>query len=95
MASKGRPTAGRRSSVFFLPHGNIEMNAQPKLLYTARVHTTGGREGGTSRSSDGNLDIRISPSGRPRHRHQPGAALRRRLVRLLRARSTSPHARAG
>ncbi|MDF2621891.1 MAG: peroxiredoxin, Ohr subfamily [Xanthobacteraceae bacterium] len=39
------------------------MNAQTKLLYTARVHTTGGREGGTSRSSDGNLDIRISPPG--------------------------------
>jgi Ohr subfamily peroxiredoxin len=34
-----------------------------KLLYTAKVHTTGGREGGTSRSSDGKLDIRISPPG--------------------------------
>lgn len=39
------------------------MNEQSKLLYTAKVHTTGGREGGTSRSSDGNLDIRISPPG--------------------------------
>jgi osmotically inducible protein OsmC len=39
------------------------MNQQNKLLYTAKVHTTGGREGGTSRSSDGNLDIRISPPG--------------------------------
>jgi len=39
------------------------MNPQNKLLYTARVHTTGGREGGTSRSSDGNLDLRISPPG--------------------------------
>ncbi|MGF7212973.1 Ohr subfamily peroxiredoxin [Skermanella aerolata] len=39
------------------------MNQQDKLLYTAKVHTTGGREGGTSRSSDGNLDIRISPPG--------------------------------
>ncbi|MFC7477155.1 organic hydroperoxide resistance protein [Dankookia sp. GCM10030260] len=39
-----------------------------KLLYTARVHTTGGREGGTSRSSDGLLDIRISPPGA----HGPG-----------------------
>ncbi len=37
------------------------MNQQDKLLYTAKVHTTGGREGGASRSSDGNLDIRISP----------------------------------
>lgn len=26
------------------------MNEQSKLLYTAKVHTTGGREGGASRS---------------------------------------------
>lgn len=39
------------------------MNEQSKLLYTAKVHTTGGREGGASRSSDGILDIRISPPG--------------------------------
>jgi len=30
----------------------------PKTLYTARVHTTGNRDGGTSRSDDGLLDIR-------------------------------------
>ena len=29
-----------------------------KVIYTAKVHTTGGRDGGTSRSSDGRLDIR-------------------------------------
>lgn len=39
------------------------MNQQRKLLYTAKVRTAGGREGGTSRSSDGNLDIRIAPPG--------------------------------
>lgn len=39
------------------------MNEQSNLLYTAKVHTTGGREGGASRSSDGILDIRISPPG--------------------------------
>jgi Ohr subfamily peroxiredoxin len=39
------------------------INQQSKLLYTAKVHTTGGREGGAARSSDGNLDIRISPPG--------------------------------
>ncbi len=39
------------------------MNQQTRLIYTAKVHTTGGRDGGTSRSSDGNLDIRISPPG--------------------------------
>jgi Ohr subfamily peroxiredoxin len=31
-------------------------------LYTARTHTTGGRDG-ASRSSDGRLDIRLSPPG--------------------------------
>jgi osmotically inducible protein OsmC len=39
------------------------MNSQTKLLYTAKVHTTGGRDGGSSRSSDGNLEIRLSPPG--------------------------------
>lgn len=35
-----------------------------KLLYTARTHSTGGREGGSSVSSDGRLDIRFSlPDG--------------------------------
>jgi lipoyl-dependent peroxiredoxin len=29
-----------------------------KVLYTAKVHTTGNRDGGTSRSQDGQLDIR-------------------------------------
>jgi len=36
-----------------------------KLLYTARAHTTGGREGGTSRTSDGRLDVKLSPPGAP------------------------------
>lgn len=34
-----------------------------KLLYTARVRTTGGRERGVARSSDGNLDIRLTTPG--------------------------------
>src|SRR3546814_5448760 len=34
-----------------------------KLLYTAKVHTTGGRERGVARSCDGNLDIRLSTPG--------------------------------
>jgi osmotically inducible protein OsmC len=33
-----------------------------KLLYTAQVHTTGGRDG-ASRSSDGRLDIKLSTPG--------------------------------
>jgi Ohr subfamily peroxiredoxin len=38
-----------------------------KVLYTAKLHTAGGRDHGTSRSSDANLDIKLSPpgSGRP------------------------------
>jgi osmotically inducible protein OsmC len=40
------------------------MTQQEKLLYTAKVRTTGGREG-ASRSSDGRLDIRLSTPGAP------------------------------
>lgn len=36
-----------------------------KVLYTAKVHTTGGRDGGSSKSSDGRLDIKASPPGAP------------------------------
>ncbi len=37
---------------------------QPKkVLYTAKTHTTGGRERGVARSSDGHLDIRLSTPG--------------------------------
>lgn len=35
----------------------------PKVLYTAKVHTTGGRDGGASRSDDGRLDIHHSIPG--------------------------------
>jgi Ohr subfamily peroxiredoxin len=36
-----------------------------KLLYTAKAHTTGGREGGSSRSSDGRLDVKLTVPGTP------------------------------
>jgi lipoyl-dependent peroxiredoxin len=39
------------------------MTKTAKLLYTARTHTTGGRLDGVSRSSDGRLDVRLSPPG--------------------------------
>jgi Ohr subfamily peroxiredoxin len=32
-------------------------------MYTAKTHTTGGREGGASRTDDGHLDVKISPPG--------------------------------
>src|SRR6201992_1947124 len=36
-----------------------------KLLYTAKAHTTGGRDGGASRTSDGRLDVKLSIPGGP------------------------------
>ena len=36
-----------------------------KILYTAKAHTTGGREGGSSRTDDGRLDVKISLPGGP------------------------------
>lgn len=34
-----------------------------KVLYTAKTHTTGGRENGAARSSDGRLEVRLSSPG--------------------------------
>jgi lipoyl-dependent peroxiredoxin len=36
-----------------------------KVIYTAKTHTTGGRENGVSRSSDGRLDVKLSLPGSP------------------------------
>ncbi|MBV8189768.1 MAG: organic hydroperoxide resistance protein [Alphaproteobacteria bacterium] len=41
------------------------MTLDTRLLYTARTHTTGGREKGASRSSDGRLDVKLSVPGGP------------------------------
>ena len=38
------------------------MTQLDKVLYTAKVHTTGGRDG-TSRTDDGRLDIKLSSPG--------------------------------
>jgi lipoyl-dependent peroxiredoxin len=40
----------------------FKMTTPEKILFTAKVHTTGGREG-AARSSDGRLDIKLSPPG--------------------------------
>ncbi|MBV8616583.1 MAG: OsmC family protein, partial [Acetobacteraceae bacterium] len=37
-----------------------------KVVYTAKTRTTGGREHGASRSSDGRLDVRLSTPGAAR-----------------------------
>ena len=34
-----------------------------KVLYTARTHTTGGRDGGAGRSDDGRVDVKLSSPG--------------------------------
>ena len=40
------------------------MTQLDKVLYTAKTHTTGGRDG-AARSSDGRLDIKLSSPGTP------------------------------
>ena len=42
------------------------MTQTGKVLYTARTHTTGGREHGASRSADGRLDVKLSTPGSAR-----------------------------
>ena len=44
---------------------NATMTQSGKVLYTAKTHTTGGREGGASRTSDGRLDVKLSVPGGP------------------------------
>src|SRR4030081_4129046 len=44
---------------------NTAMNSPAKILYTAKAHTTGGRENGASRTSDGRLDVKLSIPGTP------------------------------
>jgi Ohr subfamily peroxiredoxin len=37
-----------------------------KVIYTAKIHTTGGRENGAARSSDGHLDVKLGVPGSAR-----------------------------
>jgi len=46
--------------LFFIQE--IAMSQIEKILYTAKTHTTGGRDG-ASRSSDGILDVKLSSPG--------------------------------
>jgi lipoyl-dependent peroxiredoxin len=39
------------------------MSQIEKVLYTAQAHTTGGREGGGSRTSEGRLDVKLTVPG--------------------------------
>lgn len=56
-----RPRAG---SEFPFPPLETVMTQIDKLLYIAKTHTTGGRDG-ASRSSDGRLDVKLSTPGGP------------------------------
>ncbi|MBV8780919.1 MAG: organic hydroperoxide resistance protein [Phycisphaerae bacterium] len=39
------------------------MTSIEKVIYTAKAHTVGGREGGSSRTSDGHLEVKITVPG--------------------------------
>jgi len=41
---------------------NLVVNTA-KILYTGKTRTTGGRDGGSARSSDGRLDVKLSVPG--------------------------------
>ena len=41
------------------------MTKLEKVLYTAKAYTTGGREGGASRTDDGRLEVKLSIPGTP------------------------------
>jgi len=46
--------------------GDLQTDTQiTKVAYTAKRHTTGGRDGGSSRTSDGRLDVKLSIPGGP------------------------------
>jgi Ohr subfamily peroxiredoxin len=47
-----------------LARASVVMNTE-KLVYTAKTRTTGGRGDGTSQSSDGRLNIKLSIPGAP------------------------------
>ena len=55
-----------------------------KVVYTARIHTTGGRDGGTAQSNDDRLSITLSIPGSGGTGTNHGAAFRGRLVGLFR-----------
>jgi Ohr subfamily peroxiredoxin len=57
----GDPATGRSRPPSKKEH---VMSHIEKVLYTAKAHTTGGRDG-ASRSSDGRLDVKLSSPGGP------------------------------
>jgi len=54
-----------------------------KVVYTAKTHTTGGREHGVAKSSDGHLEITLSTPGTKGTGTKPGTTFCGRLVCLF------------
>jgi lipoyl-dependent peroxiredoxin len=48
-----------------LPEEKHPITQIEKVLYTAKAHTMGGRDGGSSRTSDDRLDVKLSIPGTP------------------------------
>jgi len=44
----------------------VNRDVSRKVLYTAKAQTTGGRDGGSSRTSDGQLDVKLTLPGSSR-----------------------------
>ena len=44
---------------------STETSEGTKVLYTAKTHSTGGRDGGAARASDGRLEVKFSLPGAP------------------------------
>jgi len=47
------------------PAAEVSKGHLEKVLYTAKTHSEGGRDGGTSRSDDGRLDLQFTIPGKP------------------------------
>jgi osmotically inducible protein OsmC len=52
-------------TIFYLEPFMSEPSQAKKVLYTGKVRTVGGRDGGTSRSDDGRLDVVHTVPGKP------------------------------
>src|SRR6267142_3563667 len=75
LLSSSTPTCSCRKQVIFFrtdiyPFITLKINQMStttsqatKWLYTAQTHTVGNRENGVSRSSDGNLEVRLAVPG--------------------------------
>jgi osmotically inducible protein OsmC len=59
-------TESKQESIMTQLEKEGAMSRTEKVVYTAKTHTTGGREKGASRSSDGRLDVKLSVPGSAR-----------------------------